>query len=69
MNNKEIIILVLVFIGTILIRLIVWNDFESGFLLGLVNINIVGFIMLKITNKDKLNKLKQRKDFKIGEKE
>ncbi|HUS51747.1 MAG TPA: hypothetical protein VMZ91_16385 [Candidatus Paceibacterota bacterium] len=49
MNNKEILILALVFIGTMLIRLIIWKDFESGFFLGIVNMNLAGFIMLKVT--------------------
>jgi len=54
MNNKEIIILALAFVGTILIRLIIWKNFESGFLLGILNMILAGFIMLKITRGESL---------------
>jgi len=49
MNNKEILILAITFIGTLLFRLIAYKDFEGGYLLGILNMMICGAVMWKIT--------------------
>ena len=58
MNIKEIIILALVFIGTMLFRVAYWKDFEGGFLFGIINMMIAGFVMYQHSNK--LNKRNKR---------
>jgi len=51
MNNKEIVVLALVFVGTLLFRVAYWKDFESGFYLGIMNMMIAGFVMWQHSNK------------------
>jgi len=51
MNIKEIIILALVFIGTMLFRVAYWKDFEGGFFLGIMNMMIAGFVMYQYSNR------------------
>ena len=60
MENKEIIILALIFTGTFLIRIIYWKDFDGGFLFGLINMISAGLIMNNISNKkSKFQELKE----------